>query len=497
MAPFRSKKLDLSCYVNIRNIRDHTKRKVYEKFESERQALRYIIRNTTLPQRARACIDAGKGRGVLVSTTLDLSIIKMFRLKSSSLPPDPEFPADLEKLGYQINEKDQIRSIKKPDQEFHYFISKNERVLEKQREAMDICIRNNLLPRFHASGLHTTRLPLTTGPLDPHIPILTTPNLSNAKRVILYIGENNQDLGILAYRIIGREGLAKGSVLDFAAAAKDTGNRIGGRGDGDIWDNNDTALVFANLGQLIWHRRGQKALSIRSWDALPRKTGVGAPLRLDAKENRVVGHENQTAHVASVFEFLKGAMAEGAKVDVVGLAEGAEEVLRYLDKAWEGWKGKLGAMVTGMGYNFPLDLEVGDQGFKEWIGMRARTYIIHPDPVGIPLSGRSLTGCNVFSSGESQYTECIIPKAHAAMLDFLKMAHEVPGYEEPMMRVNSDEDGGDRPLVSWVGGGQDGGPNITLSVRPLVDTQPVSGVVGEIEGETEGGVEGNGDEIVE
>lgn len=141
MSMFRAKKLDLGCFVNIKVIRDHTKRKVYEKYETERyvrpadqarasrvrpspacwsaavftnlkkkneraddypgvqgamadsfrvlneyrQALRYIIRNTTLPARVRAeaqlqltqmhcytnptqirnrCILGGKGRGI-------------------------------------------------------------------------------------------------------------------------------------------------------------------------------------------------------------------------------------------------------------------------------------------------------------------------------------------------------------------------------------------------------------------------------------------------
>ncbi|POS71473.1 mitochondrial 40S ribosomal protein MRP2 [Diaporthe helianthi] len=86
MSMFRAKKLDLGCFLNIKIIRDHTKRKVYEKYETERQALRYIIRNTTLPPRVRAeaqlqltqmhcytnptqirnrCILGGKGRGIL------------------------------------------------------------------------------------------------------------------------------------------------------------------------------------------------------------------------------------------------------------------------------------------------------------------------------------------------------------------------------------------------------------------------------------------------
>ncbi|KAI9812693.1 MAG: 40S ribosomal protein mrp2, mitochondrial [Thelocarpon impressellum] len=86
MAEFRSKVLDIASFINVRVLRDHTKRKVFAQHETERQALRYIIRNTTLPQRMRAqaqlelsqmhaytrptqirnrCIEGGKGRGVL------------------------------------------------------------------------------------------------------------------------------------------------------------------------------------------------------------------------------------------------------------------------------------------------------------------------------------------------------------------------------------------------------------------------------------------------
>lgn len=36
MSMFRAKKFDLGCFVNIKVIRDHTKRKVYEKHEAER-----------------------------------------------------------------------------------------------------------------------------------------------------------------------------------------------------------------------------------------------------------------------------------------------------------------------------------------------------------------------------------------------------------------------------------------------------------------------------
>ncbi len=36
MAMFRSKKLDIGCFINVRVIRDHTKRKVFAQHEAER-----------------------------------------------------------------------------------------------------------------------------------------------------------------------------------------------------------------------------------------------------------------------------------------------------------------------------------------------------------------------------------------------------------------------------------------------------------------------------
>ncbi|EAS36487.3 mitochondrial 37S ribosomal protein MRP2 [Coccidioides immitis RS] len=54
MSQFRAKRLDISGFITSKVIRDHTKRKVFKEFEPERQALRYLVRNTSLPMRVRA-----------------------------------------------------------------------------------------------------------------------------------------------------------------------------------------------------------------------------------------------------------------------------------------------------------------------------------------------------------------------------------------------------------------------------------------------------------
>jgi hypothetical protein len=42
MSMFRAKRLDLGCFVNVKVIRDHTKRKVFAEHEPERYASHHI-----------------------------------------------------------------------------------------------------------------------------------------------------------------------------------------------------------------------------------------------------------------------------------------------------------------------------------------------------------------------------------------------------------------------------------------------------------------------
>jgi small subunit ribosomal protein S14 len=43
MAQFRAKKLDLGCFVNVKVIRDHTKRKVFQDHEVERYVVTSVL----------------------------------------------------------------------------------------------------------------------------------------------------------------------------------------------------------------------------------------------------------------------------------------------------------------------------------------------------------------------------------------------------------------------------------------------------------------------
>ncbi len=332
----------------------------------------------------------------------------MFRRLSSSLPKDPVFPADLEGLGYvqientskdtnlthsysvvkrdqvgywlmifsngryYLNEQDQIRSIGNPDQEFNYFISKNERVCEVQREAMSgnapfhpylpsfelthllfsAVIRNILKPRFLAT-LNLTLLPLTASETDPHVPIYTSRNLSAASRTILYFGEDVQDLGVFALRTIGQVSVASGSALDFVSAVQSSRNPPG--------------LIIANMGQLLWYRRGGYPVTRVTWGALPRKTGISLQMVVNQK-NRIPGNEDMAAHVKYIFEEVVPKMVNPtAGLDVIGVGEGGTEVMEYLQSAWGKWKGRVQAIAIGSGYHWPAT-QAKDSDFIDFWG---------------------------------------------------------------------------------------------------------------------------------
>lgn len=218
------------------------------------------------------------------------------------------------------------------------------------------CIRRELNIRFQASGLNITRLPLNIPLAEPHVPILTSPNLATAKRLIIYFGESMQDLGVFAYRIIGQESISSGSALDFVHDIQN------GK------DGHDTAIVIANLGQLLWHRRGQRALTMASWNALPRMTGVSPPVRIDSVKNHILCNYDVKEHITSVFEAVAKLAGEDVKIDIIGVGEGAEESVKYLDDHWGLWEKKVVAICVGLGFVWRVGDEVQDQNFLDFWG---------------------------------------------------------------------------------------------------------------------------------
>lgn len=225
-------------------------------------------------------------------------------------------------------------------------------LFKPQLTHVSACIRKLVQTRLLSSSINLTRLPFTASSTDPHVPIFTSENLPSATRTILFFGEEYQDLGIFAYRTIGQISNAAGSAIDFVSAIQSSKDNPG--------------IIIANMGQLIWYRRGGRAVTRVSWSALPRKSGVAETMRIDPVKNRVPGNEDMAAHVKYVFEEIVPRMVNpSAYLDIIGIGEGALEAVAYLQTEWARWKGRVQAIAVGSGYVWSND-EVHDAEFADF-----------------------------------------------------------------------------------------------------------------------------------
>jgi hypothetical protein len=209
------------------------------------------------------------------------------------------------------------------------------------------CSRAEVTKRLSKLGIGNLYLPqlTTTKPSGPHVPILAPPSaiLKTRKRVIVIVNDATQDLGILAYRQLQRElGVNGGSVVNFAkemikrsaladnvtvsrltATIFDDGTKV--KDDSEI-----PGLVVMNTGQLLYSHKYNRAMTTRSWYALPRKSITHDYIRIHDQENYVEGHRNPTEHIKSVFDkILRNSdyVAPDAEVYVIAIEGGADNIL--------------------------------------------------------------------------------------------------------------------------------------------------------------------------
>lgn len=190
------------------------------------------------------------------------------------------------------------------------------------------CIRQIVLHRLEEAGLETWRLPLKDGSdehhmpsSEPHIPILVSRNLAGASRVVLVFGEPTQDLGIWAYRSVGRDGVNFGSAVDFTKAVL-----------GERTNRTGTALIIANTGQLLWHHATSRAVSQQTWMAADRPAGNWGPATMTYR-NKISANKTWSEHIEYIFEHvLWPLLGEKSRVEVIGMAEGGQGALEYLQK---------------------------------------------------------------------------------------------------------------------------------------------------------------------
>ena len=148
---------------------------------------------------------------------------KMFVHTGANLPQDPDYPADLAKLGYKVNEEKQIVSISSEGHFFTFYHTSNPHANELRKEAMHESVRGLVIMELAELGVEQVYLGGEQGqeilsegvkgkPKEKHVPILATKleELKGKRDVVVVIGEPTEDVGIWAWRHLMKDGGIEG-----------------------------------------------------------------------------------------------------------------------------------------------------------------------------------------------------------------------------------------------------------------------------------------------
>lgn len=311
---------------------------------------------------------------------------------SARTSPTPQLTSP--PASYHINDIDEIRCTADPKFYFNYFMSKNVRHNDRHRFAFTLAVQDIIHARLEALHLVKVALPLTTttttttdtdtdtdavaasSPEGPHSPIFVSDNLSATKRVVVVFGEREQDLGVLAHRVVGGQGgVDEGSMVSIVRILQAQGGGIGGGGVGGAGGGagaggggEDTGVVLANTGETWWWPEGGRPLCYRQSMGVPMRSSVMLGRWFDPNVNGIPGNGDMDEHVKCVFESILDNdhfVHPDATIQLIALSDGAVAVEKYLDANWENWKDRIGCLAM-LGGGQSVD-ELTSDGFKEFL----------------------------------------------------------------------------------------------------------------------------------
>lgn len=178
-------------------------------------------------------------------------------------------------------------------------------------------IRGIIIDRLLGMGMHFMKIPKDS---KKQVPILVSSNIDTAPRVVIFVGEIIEDLGIFSYRDACDDGVSFGSIIGFAKGLL-----------GENAQDSPNALILANAGQDVWYNAGWSPMTAESHHAQHRASAVVRERPLSGR-NDVSGNRSIDEHVQNIFEqvLLRGGFRVGARIDIIGLSEGGSAAMTYL-----------------------------------------------------------------------------------------------------------------------------------------------------------------------
>lgn len=102
-------------------------------------------------------------------------------------------------------------------------------------------------------------------------------------------------------------------------------------------------------------------------------------MEINEVRNRVPANRNAREHVAYIFDEVIPKMArKDVKVDVIGMGDGAPEVVGYLRDNWKRWAGNVQAVALGTGFMWSEWEVGGESDFRQFWGDVSDSFCSQP-----------------------------------------------------------------------------------------------------------------------
>ncbi|CAP81250.1 hypothetical protein E8E15_008759 [Penicillium rubens] len=340
-------------------------------------------------------------------------------MEEDLLPDDVVLPEELLELGFVITKDDKIRCVAAPDQGPRYKVNRSDRINKVHIETLHKAIHGIIIDRLVGMGMHFMKIPQGS---ENQVPIMVSGNIDTAPRVVVFVGEIIEDLGIFSYRDACDDGLAFGSIIGFAKGLL-----------GENAKHSPNALILANPGQDVWHNAGGSPMTAESYRAQHRASAAVRERPLSGR-NDVIGNRSIDEHVKNIFErvLLRHGFRVGARIDIVGLSEGGTAAMAYLRKKWSFWRPHISSltminpeMILNMGIKDD-DLEF-PESFAWFMKYRCRGWIVCDKPIGTLVPDLHFPyAYNMYSSGEGAKSSCMVTRGVGHILSWMNMMHYSP-----------------------------------------------------------------------
>ena len=199
----------------------------------------------------------------------------------------------------------------------------------------------------------------------PQVPIYFSSfrlEATKCDRLVLLIGKGRDDPLIHSRHLWDAHGVNTGSIVNFVRHAHSEAG---------------TGIIIANPAQPLWVKHNKKAVTFKTWDALPRHIATDNAFEI-VQDDFIPENANAAEHLLCLFKQLILPTIEQnpahPKVYIICVDDTVRVLLQLLQQNWDLLKDHIGSVVSCNGYINPIQDFYNTEFIQFWADVSVLLY---------------------------------------------------------------------------------------------------------------------------